>query len=70
MTIATCAPEKLIGAAQRGKGVLVISADLAELRSLSDRVLVMARGRVVGEFPPETPEARLGEAMLGGGATS
>jgi hypothetical protein len=28
---------------------------------------VMARGRIVGEFPPDTPDELLGEAMLGGG---
>jgi simple sugar transport system ATP-binding protein len=61
---------EIVGAAERGRGVLVVSADLGELRSLADRILVMARGRVVGEFPPDTPEARLGEAMLGSGAAS
>jgi simple sugar transport system ATP-binding protein len=47
--------------------VLVVSADLAELRALCDRVLVMARGRVVAELPPDATDARFGEAMLGGG---
>jgi simple sugar transport system ATP-binding protein len=58
---------EIAAAASRGKAVLVVSADLAELRALADRIVVMARGRVVGEFPPDTPDARLGEAMLGGG---
>jgi ABC-type uncharacterized transport system ATPase subunit len=58
---------EIAAAAGRGKAVLVVSADLAELRALADRIVVMARGRIVGEFPPDTPEARLGEAMLGGG---
>ena len=57
---------EILAAAGRGKAVLVVSADLAELRTLADRIVVMARGRIVGEFPPDTPEARLGEAMLGG----
>lgn len=56
---------KILRVAERGKAVVVVSADLSELRALSDRILVMSRGRIVGEFPPSTPDARLGEAMLG-----
>jgi simple sugar transport system ATP-binding protein len=53
-------------AADAGKAVLLVSADLAELRSLCDRILVLARGRVVAELPPDASEAEVGEAMLGG----
>jgi simple sugar transport system ATP-binding protein len=53
-------------AADAGKAVLLVSADLAELRALCDRLLVLARGRVVAELPPDAPEAQVGEAMLGG----
>jgi ABC-type uncharacterized transport system ATPase subunit len=53
-------------AADAGKAVLLVSADLAELRSLCDRLLVLARGRIVAELPPDAPEAEVGEAMLGG----
>jgi len=53
-------------AADAGKAVLLVSADLAELRALCDRLLVLARGRVVAELPPDAPEAEVGEAMLGG----
>jgi len=49
-----------------GAAVVVISADLGELRALSDRILVISRGRIAGEFPPEASDAQLGEAMLGG----
>ena len=35
--------------ANRGKGVLVISSEPAELLAISDRILIMARGRVVRE---------------------
>ncbi|WP_159792748.1 sugar ABC transporter ATP-binding protein [Puerhibacterium puerhi] len=34
-----------------GVGVLLLSSDLPELVSMSDRVLVMSEGRVVGELP-------------------
>ncbi len=53
-------------AADAGKAVLLVSADLAELRALADRVLVMARGRIAAELPPDASDARIGEAMLGG----
>ena len=37
----------LVGARDRGAGVLLSSADLNEVMSLSDRLLVMYRGRIV-----------------------
>ena len=52
-------------AAEAGKAVLVVSADLAELRALCDRILVMARGRIAAELPPDAPDGRFGEVMLG-----
>jgi simple sugar transport system ATP-binding protein len=41
--------EQLRGAARAGAGVLVISADLDELLALCHRIVVMLRGRIVGE---------------------
>jgi simple sugar transport system ATP-binding protein len=52
--------------ADDGKAVLVVSADLDELRALSDRIVVLARGAIVADLAPDAPEARFGEAMLGG----
>jgi simple sugar transport system ATP-binding protein len=52
-------------AAEAGSAVLLVSADLAELRLLSDRLLVMSRGRIVAELPPDAPDDRVGDAMLG-----
>ncbi len=40
----------LIDLAKRGKALLVISSDMPEILALCDRVLVMRRGRIVGEF--------------------
>jgi ABC-type uncharacterized transport system ATPase subunit len=57
---------EILRAAEDGKAVLLVSADLAELRTLSDRLLVLARGRVVADLPPDAPDAQVGEAMLGG----
>lgn len=49
-----------------GSGVLLISADLNEVMSLSDRLLVMYGGQIVAEFSQETmDETRIGLAMAG-----
>ena len=55
-------------ARRAGLAVLLISADLDELIGLSDRIEVILRGRLVGEFDPAevTPE-QLGSAMTGAG---
>jgi ABC-type uncharacterized transport system ATPase subunit len=58
--------EAIADAAATGKAVLVVSADLDELRALCDRILVMARGTITADLPPDAPEARFGDAMLGG----
>jgi len=56
---------RLIGdLAARGAGVLVLSTDLAELVGITDRILVLFRGRVVKEFVSSetSPDAVLAEA--------
>ena len=51
---------------EEGRGVLVISEDLDELRSLCDRILVLFRGALTGEMAAsEATGARLGELMTG-----
>jgi simple sugar transport system ATP-binding protein len=57
---------EIVRVAAEGKGILLVSADLAELRALCDRVLVIARGRIAAELPPDAPDASFGDAMLGG----
>ncbi len=52
-------------AAARGLAVLIVSADLAELKKLCHRLIVMHRGKVVAEFPPDADDAAIGRAMLG-----
>ncbi|WP_346767681.1 ABC transporter ATP-binding protein [Knoellia koreensis] len=58
-----------IRAARReGLAVLLISADLEELIGLSDTIQVILRGRLTGEFDPDTVTAEdLGAAMTGAG---
>jgi general nucleoside transport system ATP-binding protein len=57
---------RLIEQRDAGRGVLLVSLELEEIRSLSDRVLVMYDGRIVGELAPEASEEEFGVAMLGG----
>ncbi len=56
-----------LAARRKRKAVLLISADLDEIRALSDRVLVMYEGRIVGELSPESDEYQFG--LLMGGKT-
>ncbi|MBX3567401.1 MAG: ABC transporter ATP-binding protein [Rhizobiaceae bacterium] len=57
--------KRLIAMRDAGKAVLLISVELDEIRSLSDRILVMFAGRVVGERGPEASEGELGLLMAG-----
>ncbi len=59
--------ERLRAAATSGAGVLVISADLDELLALCHRVVVLLRGRIVGEG---RDRAALGALMTGAGAAA
>jgi simple sugar transport system ATP-binding protein len=52
-------------AAASGIAVLIISADLAELRKLAHRIVVMRRGEIVQSLSPEATETEIGRAMLG-----
>jgi ABC-type uncharacterized transport system ATPase subunit len=57
--------KRLIAMRDRGKAVLLVSVELDEIRSLSDRILVMFDGRIVGERSPEATEGELGLLMAG-----
>jgi general nucleoside transport system ATP-binding protein len=57
---------RLIEERDEGRAILLVSLELDEVLSLSDRIFVMYEGRFVGEFPPETTEEELGFAMTGG----
>ncbi|UCG09552.1 MAG: ABC transporter ATP-binding protein [Desulfobacterales bacterium] len=60
--------QRLLQARNKGKAVLLISADLEEILSISDRIAVMYEGQIVGILDPqEATEARLGLMMTGGG---
>jgi simple sugar transport system ATP-binding protein len=58
---------RLVEERDAGKAVLLVSLELEEIRSLSDRVLVIYEGEIVAELPPEASEEDFGVAMTGGG---
>jgi len=56
----------IVKARDDGAGVLLFSADLNEVMSLSDRLLVMFRGRIIAEFTQDDmSEVAVGLAMAG-----
>ncbi|MET4782965.1 ABC transporter ATP-binding protein [Glaciihabitans sp. UYNi722] len=57
--------ELLRQARDNGAAIVLFSEELDELRELSDRVLVMHRGRVAGELPAGASRAEIGQLMLG-----
>src|SRR5438067_2372347 len=59
--------QRLVAERDTGRAILLVSLELDEILSLSDRILVMYEGRIVGEYPPEVSEEELGVAMTGGG---
>jgi ABC-type uncharacterized transport system ATPase subunit len=58
---------RLVEERDEGRGILLVSLELEEILSLSDRILVMYEGEIVGEFPSSASEEELGIAMTGGG---
>ena len=59
--------KKILKMRDEGKSLILVSADLAELKALSDRILVFCQGRTVGavENVAETTDEELGLYMLG-----
>ena len=57
---------KLLESKEKGAGVLVISADLDEVLAVSDRVLVINEGEIMGEFVPGTISYGEIGLMMGG----
>jgi ABC-type uncharacterized transport system ATPase subunit len=59
---------RLVHERDEGRAVLLVSFTLEEILSLSDRILVLYEGKIVGEFPPTVSKEELGIAMTGGAA--
>lgn len=63
---AIAAHQALIQARDNGAGVLLISEDLEELFSLSDWLIVLYAGKIVGKFRPENTDVyQIGHLMTG-----
>jgi simple sugar transport system ATP-binding protein len=63
---AMAARELFVASRDGGAGVLLISEDMGELFSLSDRLLVLFRGRIVGtSSPQEITMKEVGYLMTG-----
>ncbi len=57
---------RIIEQRDAGKAVLLVSAELDEIRSLSDRIAVMYEGKIVDIVSPDATEEQLGILMTGG----
>ena len=60
----------LRGLAANGMALLIISSDLPEVLALSDRIVVMAEGRTVGELPGEGTTEEMVLRLATGNAAS
>jgi simple sugar transport system ATP-binding protein len=61
---------RLVTERDAGRGILLVSLEFEEVRSLADRILVLYEGQIVSEFGPDVSEEELGIAMTGGGRKS
>jgi simple sugar transport system ATP-binding protein len=58
--------KRIIAMRDAGKAILLVSVELDEIMSLSDRIIAMCGGRITGErLPGETNERELGLLMAG-----
>jgi ABC-type uncharacterized transport system ATPase subunit len=57
---------RLVAERDEGRAILLVSLELEEILSLSDRILVIFEGEIVGEHTGEVSEETIGLEMLGG----
>jgi simple sugar transport system ATP-binding protein len=57
---------RLIEERDEGRAILLVSLELEEILSLSDRILVIYEGEIVGEHTGDVSEQQIGLEMLGG----
>ena len=58
--------KRLVAERDRGRAIMLVSLELDEVLSLSDRILVLYEGRIVGEHAAGADEEEIGLEMLGG----
>jgi len=57
---------RLVEERDEGRAILLVSLELDEILSLSDRILVIYEGEIVGEHGTDVSEEEIGLEMLGG----
>jgi general nucleoside transport system ATP-binding protein len=61
---------RIVAERDEGRAILLVSLELEEIFSLSDRILVIYEGEIVGEHTGEVSEEQIGLEMLGGAERS
>jgi ABC-type uncharacterized transport system ATPase subunit len=61
---------RLVAERDEGRAILLVSLELEEILSLSDRILVIYEGQIVGEHTGDITEEEIGLEMLGGRETA
>ena len=61
---------RLVEERGEGRAILLVSLELDEILSLSDRILVLYEGEIVGEHDSSVSEEEIGLEMLGGRRTA
>ncbi len=61
---------RIVTERDEGRAILLVSLELDEILSLSDRILVLYEGEIVGEHTGEVSEEQIGLEMLGGERTA
>jgi general nucleoside transport system ATP-binding protein len=56
---------RLVTERDRGRAIMLVSLELEEIFSLSDRILVIYEGQIVGEHSGDVSEEQIGFEMLG-----
>ncbi|HLX31470.1 MAG TPA: ABC transporter ATP-binding protein [Gaiellaceae bacterium] len=57
---------RLVAERDEGRAILLVSLELEEILSLSDRILVLFEGQIAGEHSGKVSEEQIGLEMLGG----
>ena len=57
---------RLVAERDKGRAILLVSLELDEILSLSDRILVLYEGKIAGEHTGAVSEEQIGLEMLGG----
>lgn len=52
-------------AEEKGVTIVMTSSELAELRSICDRILIVCEGKIIGELPPDAKDEEFGLMMSG-----